>query len=904
MLKKDFNRRLRLFPTDKKYYRQLASAIGVSENKIHRLYSVIGSAELKELLRTSDYRHFLGFNEDVRYRINLHIHTQASDGLFTPHELLETALQEIEFQKLDFAVIAVTDHDTLESAKEILYLLSRDPERYKCLRVALGCELSAAVMDERLRLPVDFELLYYGLNPFDEKLNLLLETLHLARRQALPEVMRRLSLRFPQELFSCEEILSGKANLTKGLGCNFPYEVYAYCRWKLGRSDYDLKDYIFGLDKLDSADRPLVLHQRLQDILAVVDKSGYGFLSLAHPPRIILDRRLTSEFIEKSYAENQDPGRNYLRWFIEELSRSGVTALEIYYGNFSGELQTAFHKIMNGENAKGEVGAWIQNIITGGDRHYMLRTGGNDSHNLELWHNPFRDLLQAWQQYKGLLSEGYRVLNKEMTIGLPGPCMPPADCRRDTGIGSPYGEGADRVWDFFQGAVHKILLGPGGKTCREAKDSPYVSEKTANPFLLPLEKLVADGYLSQKTLDKIYNCPHNPEDIDFEQVAADYEMVLKEVCLQHGKLSNEDFIEKLAQKYQKDCPYNYIGDIQVKIPQSIVDSHPQAFLPGFTLGTPPDMFSTVARNWNFPVLDPALLFNSDGTLGEAGKILYDIFYQTIASNRGGMRIDHFIGMVNPYVISTDGCYPDGRLYSSPHHPFLGRFTKHSTEEFSEVTEKIILKAAAERGVGTEKIYVEDIGSRPEELDAVMEHCGLGRLLLSQFVEPWEENHLYRLKNARRNDVAALDSHDTASVHAFFFEMGEEKRRQHAMQLAADLRFNYTEDLTAPHQLIRMKWGELLASPACRVQAFFTSFTGQVGRYNQPGNPHKWRLRCRPDFERLYFTNLAKGIAYNPFDAIALAIYARGDAFFAANRELVDCLRQAEARILELAQKLP
>ena len=118
-----------------------------------------------------------------------------------------------------------------------------------------------------------------------------------------------------------------------------------------------------------------------------------------------------------------------------------------------------------------------------------------------------------------------------------------------------------------------------------------------------------------------------------------------------------------------------------------------------------------------------------------------------------------------------------------------------------------------------------------------------------------------------------------------------------MQLAEDLRFYYSPSLSSPQALVRMKWGELLACPARRVQAFFTSLTGQPGRYNEPGNPKKWRLRCTPNFEKLYFENLIKGTAYNPLDAIALAIYARGDDFFTQHREFVDHLRRQEQALM-------
>ena len=185
----------------------------------------------------------------------------------------------------------------------------------------------------------------------------------------------------------------------------------------------------------------------------------------------------------------------------------------------------------------------------------------------------------------------------------------------------------------------------------------------------------------------------------------------------------------------------------------------------------------------------------------------------------------------------------------------------------------------------------------------MQECQLGRLLISQFWEPNNYHHMYHLAIAQKIDVACLDTHDLPSIYTFFENLPDHKKGEFAWHLAQDLRFNYNDDLKSTKQLSRMMWGALMACPARRVQAFFTSWTGQEGRYNQSGAPIKWRLRCDVDFDKLYFENLAKGMAYNPFDAIALAIYAKGDDFYKQNEQLVHHLRKAEEEILNLAKQL-
>jgi hypothetical protein len=78
-------------------------------------------------------------------RIDLHLHTTASDGLYAPSELVQLALTH----QMD--VIAVTDHDTLDgvaAAQNVAAQAERGPGRSP-LRVLAGVELSAQTHEER-----------------------------------------------------------------------------------------------------------------------------------------------------------------------------------------------------------------------------------------------------------------------------------------------------------------------------------------------------------------------------------------------------------------------------------------------------------------------------------------------------------------------------------------------------------------------------------------------------------------------------------------------------------------------------------------------------------------------------------------------------------------------------------
>ena len=81
-------------------------------------------------------------------RINLHNHTKASDGKLSLLEMLEQArkwadaiaIKNNSNEKSAF-VWGLTDHDTMDGAKEVVKIISQNPEKYKNLKIVLGVNL-------------------------------------------------------------------------------------------------------------------------------------------------------------------------------------------------------------------------------------------------------------------------------------------------------------------------------------------------------------------------------------------------------------------------------------------------------------------------------------------------------------------------------------------------------------------------------------------------------------------------------------------------------------------------------------------------------------------------------------------------------------------------------------------
>ncbi len=113
--------------------------------------------------------------------IDLHIHSTASDGSFSPQEILTLAHQA------GVKAISITDHDTIDGTREILKNpLPDHPE------VVAGVEISCAP-------PAGFEnvgsvhLLGYGFSIYDKQLNAVLDNAKKARADRNPRIIEKLN---------------------------------------------------------------------------------------------------------------------------------------------------------------------------------------------------------------------------------------------------------------------------------------------------------------------------------------------------------------------------------------------------------------------------------------------------------------------------------------------------------------------------------------------------------------------------------------------------------------------------------------------------------------------------------------------------------------------------------------
>jgi hypothetical protein len=112
--------------------------------------------------------------------IDLHIHSDASDGTVSPIEILRMADRD------RLAAVAITDHDTVEGVHRAL--AHGIPPSVGFLT---GIEVSAAP-PEGIPLGGSLHILGYGFRPDDPPLNRMLSTLREARRNRNPGIMAQL----------------------------------------------------------------------------------------------------------------------------------------------------------------------------------------------------------------------------------------------------------------------------------------------------------------------------------------------------------------------------------------------------------------------------------------------------------------------------------------------------------------------------------------------------------------------------------------------------------------------------------------------------------------------------------------------------------------------------------------
>lgn len=375
-----------------------------------------------------------------------------------------------------------------------------------------------------------------------------------------------------------------------------------------------------------------------------------------------------------------------------------------------------------------------------------------------------------------------------------------------------------------------------------------------------------------------------------------------------------------TRKFAKKHGIKMIADRQVAFSDRDCWAYQSLFLKGWCLGCPPDYFSKDGQAWGFPVMDPERMYNADGSLDDGGQLLKNLYKKMFRENPGGVRIDHIVGLIDPWVYKQ-GKKPKieqgaGRLYSSPEHPELSKYAiarmedldteltadkekrvktldKQQIKDYGRLIEKIVIAAAKEEGLDKDSIVCEDLGTLTNPVAAVMKEFGLQGMKLTQFVEVDKPKDPYRCCNIDERCWAMVGTHDNEPIKMW----ADQNIHSHIGYLHAK---NLVDDLFAEAEnkddiivhltddaefLAQTKLVELFASKAENIQIFFTDYFNIYDVYNRPGTSGdaNWSLRLPDNYKELNAINLA--------NILKLAIIARGHEFADKNKKIVEKLEE-------------
>jgi len=252
--------------------------------------------------------------------IDLHIHSNASDGTLSPAEIIRTA------KHLNLAAIAITDHDSVEGCRHALELGLPD-----ALKFMTGVEISSSP-------PPAFgsgslHILGYSIDIDNPDLNSELHKLRSARESRNPKIIEKLnSLGIDLHLDDVGKFSDDKAQMSR------PHIALAMVKkGYTGSVDEAFEKYL-GKEKPAYVDKYRVDHARAIELIL---EAG-GIPVLAHP---CLLRHNRGDIFEN---------------FIGTLKNIGLMGIEVYYPEHSDERTRYYADIAK--------------------RFGLLKTGGTDFH--------------------------------------------------------------------------------------------------------------------------------------------------------------------------------------------------------------------------------------------------------------------------------------------------------------------------------------------------------------------------------------------------------------------------------------------------------------------------------------------------------------------------------------------
>lgn len=265
--------------------------------------------------------------------IDMHTHTNYSDGELSPDELIKLAI------KKNIGTIAITDHDTIEGIKKV------DKNKYKNIKIINGIELSAKVSIGRMHI------LGYGIDLNNKILNSKMSELKDNSINSVLSVMEQIKrdygIRFKYD--DIKELINANHNLGRP---DLAKLCVKYCYANTVQDAFD-KYLIDAYNKTRQTSKGL----QYQKCLKLIINSG-GIPVLAHPKSLELNKK---DFLI----------------LLKDMIKNGLKGIEVYHSSHTNEDMDYYYNIAKKYNL----------LISGGSDYHgefvkpdiVLGTGKNNN---------------------------------------------------------------------------------------------------------------------------------------------------------------------------------------------------------------------------------------------------------------------------------------------------------------------------------------------------------------------------------------------------------------------------------------------------------------------------------------------------------------------------------------------
>lgn len=362
-----------------------------------------------------------------------------------------------------------------------------------------------------------------------------------------------------------------------------------------------------------------------------------------------------------------------------------------------------------------------------------------------------------------------------------------------------------------------------------------------------------------------------------------------------------------------------------------------AFLPDYRVGTPyggegrPQNGSIWGNNqtWGIPVLNPKKLFTKDENgnitgLGIAGQLLRQKF-ENLLENYDSIRIDHVIGLVDPWIYNKNnieikqGLYPEETpdtpehiIYKNANGANISMFHKENVYglekgwgeeitkkinesiknmpdidpdgDYAKILDYILIPLFKEKNVKPEDMVWETLGCDTEVFNLIFNKERNGKYL-PEITSSYQWQIQKRLSNPRhKNNTVLLGSHD----HPPFAQVCSDKFYKDNNCKNGIYEENYIVGSLFPElnneergkimgQLswdkrlrVKLKFAEMFRYGE-KIQLSFMDFFGLDKTYNYSGteNPKNWKLRLKNNYKTDYYNKLAWKPGDTGVDNVAL-----------------------------------